>query len=91
MSNPALLRPGQDMTVRILFEGQPLSTRVYATYDGFTDTPNTYAYVTETKDDGTARVRATKPGLWMVRVEQRTTGGAERYVGRAVLVFEVKE
>ena len=91
VSNPAILRAGQDMTVRILYEGQPLSTRVYATYDGFTDTPNTYAYVTETKDDGTARVRATKPGLWMVRVEQRATGGAERYVGRAVLVFEVKE
>ncbi len=94
ISNPATLRPGQDMTVKIMFDGQPLSTRVYATYDGFTDTPNTYAYVTETKDDGTARVRATKVGLWMVRVEQRMAErapGHERYMGRAVLVFEVKE
>lgn len=94
VSNPASLRPGQDLRVRILFDGQPLSTRVYATYDGFTDNPNTYAYFTETADDGTARVRVTRPGTWMVRVEQRMNeraAGHERYMGRAVLVFEVKE
>lgn len=94
VSNPATLRPGQDLSVRILFDGQPLSTRVYATYDGFTDNPATYAYFTETADDGTARVRATRPGTWMVRVEQRMNEravGHERYMARAVLVFEVKE
>lgn len=94
VSNPATLRPGQDLSVRILFDGKPLSTRVYATYDGFTDNPATYAYFTETADDGTARVRATRPGTWMVRVEQRMNeraAGHERYMARAVLVFEVKE
>lgn len=94
VSNPATLHPGQDLSVRILFDGQPLSTRVYATYDGFTDNPATYAYFTETADDGTARVRATRPGLWMVRVEQRMSEratGHERYMARAVLVFEVRE
>ncbi|MBC7800537.1 MAG: DUF4198 domain-containing protein [Gemmatimonadaceae bacterium] len=93
-SNPATLKPGQDLNVRILFDGKPLSTRVYASYDGFTDNKNTYAYLTETADDGTARVRATVPGLWMVRVEQRMNeraAGHERYMARAVLVFEVKE
>lgn len=93
-SNPATLKPGQDLAVRILFDGQPLSTQVYATYDGFTDNPNTYAYFTETSDDGTARIRATRPGLWMIRVEQRVNERAadhDRYVARAVLVFEVRE
>ena len=94
ITNPGAFAAGQDLRVQVLFDGQPLSTRVYATYDGFTDNPNTYAYVTETADDGTARVRLTKPGLWMVRVEQRAAVRAadhEQYVGRAVLVFEAKE
>ncbi len=93
MANPAMLKPGQDLRVQILFDGKPLSTRVYATYDGFTDTPNSYAYFTETADDGTAKIRITQPGLWMVRVEQRTDEKAadhEQYLARAVTVFRVR-
>lgn len=93
MANPASVRPGQDLRVRILFDGKPLSTRVYATYDGFTENPNSYAYFTETADDGTAQVRITQPGLWMVRVEQRMEEKAadhEQYMARAVVVFQVK-
>ncbi len=93
MANPAMVKPGQDLRVQILFDGKPLSTRVYATYDGFTDTPNSYAYFTETADDGTAKIRITQPGLWMVRVEQRMDEKAtdhEQYMARAVTVFQVK-
>jgi uncharacterized GH25 family protein len=35
VTNPATVRPGDEMTVRVLFKGQPLTTNVYATYDGF--------------------------------------------------------
>lgn len=93
MVNPATVKPGQDLKVQILFDGKPLSTRVYATYDGFTDTPNSYAYFTETAEDGTAKIRITQPGLWMVRVEQRMDEKAadhEQYMARAVTVFQVK-
>lgn len=94
LANPGTVRPGEDLRVQILFDGKPLSTRVYATYDGFTDTPNSYAYFTETADDGTAKVRITRPGLWMVRVEQRMEEKAadhDQYMARAVTVFRVKE
>ena len=93
LSNPGSVKPGEDLRVQILFDGKPLSTRVYATYDGFTTTPNSYAYFTETAADGTAQVRITHPGLWMVRVEQRMDEKAadhEAYMGRAVVVFDVK-
>ena len=94
LANPASIKPGQDLSVQILFDGKPLSTRVYATYDGFTETPNSYAYFTETTDDGTAKIRLTRPGLWMVRVEQRMDEKAadhDVYMARAVVVFPVKE
>ena len=81
------------MTVRVLFKGQPLTTNVFATYDGFSKEENTYAYYTEGRGNGTARVKITQPGLWMVRVQHATrerTEEYDRYVARAVLLFEVK-
>ena len=47
------------MTVRVLFKGQPLTTNVYATYDGFSTEENTYAYYTEGHKDGGYGARAT--------------------------------
>jgi hypothetical protein len=53
----ANVRPGDEMTVRVLFKGQPLSTNIYATYDGFSKEESTYAYYTEGHKDGMAEVK----------------------------------
>lgn len=93
VTNPSTVKAGDEMTVRVLFRGQPLTTNVYATYDGFSREENTYAYYTEGHGDGTARVKITHPGLWMVRVQHTAperTEDYDRYVARSVLVFEVK-
>ena len=93
LTNPATVRPGDELTVRVLFRGQPLTTNVYATYDGFSKEENTYAYYTEGHTDGTAKVKIANPGLWMVRVQHTAperTEDYERYVARAVLLFEVE-
>ena len=93
VTNPALAKAGDDMAFKVLYKGQPLATNVWATYDGFSKRDNTYAYFTEGSDDGTATVKLTKPGLWMVRVEHsapETNPDYSRYVGRAVFVFAVK-
>lgn len=93
LTNPAEVRPGQEVAVQVLYNGKPLTVPVYATYDGFSGEENTYAYYTEGRPDGTARVKITQPGLWMIRAEQATadrTVDHDRYVGRAVLLFEVK-
>ena len=93
LTNPTTVRPGDELTVRVLFKGQPLTTNVYATYDGFSKEENTYAYYTEGHKDGTAKVKITHPGLWIVRVQHTApeqTEDYDRYVARAVLLFEVK-
>lgn len=93
VTNPAAAKAGGDVTVKVLLDGQPVAAKVLATYDGFTDQPNTYAFYTEGADDGTAKVRITQPGLWMVRVEvsqPEVTPTHDRYVARAVLVFDVR-
>lgn len=93
ITNPATAKVGDEITVKVIYKGQPLTTNVYATYDGFSKEENTYAYFTEGRADGTAKVKITHPGTWMVRVEHaaaEVTEDYDRYVGRAVLLFEVK-
>jgi len=92
VSNPAEAMIGKDMEFKILFDGKPFSTSVYATYDGFSTNPNTYAYFTETNEEGIAKVKITHPGVWMVRVEKEIAEPTEDYdnhVIRAVLVLGV--
>jgi nickel transport protein len=68
-------------------------TEVQATYDGFSRRSNTYAYATETLEDGLAYVRVNSPGIWMVRIEKRieeTTKDYDLYSLKATLVFSVQ-
>ncbi|MEC4803727.1 MAG: DUF4198 domain-containing protein [Jaaginema sp. PMC 1079.18] len=92
LRNPATVPFGDDLPVQILYKGEPLATSVFATYDGFTETPVSYAYYTETNADGIAQIRLTVPGLWMVRVqhtEMVENADYDRHITRSVLSFEV--
>lgn len=94
LTNPALAHPGDEIEFKVLFDGKPLSVdKVLATYDGFTKTPNTYAYFTEPYGEGLAKVKVSHPGIWMVRVEHAIAQPTDDYDSlamRSVLVFEVK-
>jgi uncharacterized GH25 family protein len=93
LTDPAAVKAGQDMDVKVLLDGKPMPSVVLATYDGFTKTPNTYAYYTETDDKGVAKVRITHPGLWMVRTEAKEAvsgSDVEQESLRATLTFFVK-
>ena len=93
LADPATVKVGQDLAVKVLYDGQPTPATVLATYDGFTKTPNTYAYYTETDDAGVAAVRITHPGLWLVRTEMKgvpADGAADQEVLRSTLTFFVQ-
>jgi len=92
-SNPATAKVGDEIGIKVLSDGKPIATAVNATYDGFSKQMDTYAYATQSKADGTAVVKVTQPGLWMVRVQNavpEVTNLYDRHVTRAVLVFSVK-
>jgi uncharacterized GH25 family protein len=85
-------KSGDELAFQILFEGKPLPAQVYATYDGFSRRNNTYAYVTETAE-GTAHVKVSRPGTWMVRVEKRAEETGKDYdlhALKATFIFSVK-
>jgi uncharacterized GH25 family protein len=93
VSNVLKARVGEELAFRILFDGKPLKSQVYATYDGFSRRYNTYTYATETLDDGLAYVKVTSPGTWMVRVEKRieeTGKDYDLYALKAALIFSVQ-
>ena len=94
VTNPADVKPGDFMTVKILLNGQPYTGPVWATYDGFvTEYENTYAYYTEA-ESGEAHVKITAPGWWGIRAAQAGLPGVEGEYDnlnlRSFLLFEVK-
>lgn len=93
ISNPAEAVIGNELNFQVLYDGSPFAVSVYATFDGFSNRPNTYAYFTETDENGVAGVKITHPGTWMVRVEkedQQSTEDYDKHVMRAVLIFGVQ-
>ena len=71
----------------------PAQVPVQATYDGFSRRYNTYAYATETLEDGLAYAKVNNPGISMVRVEKRIeepTKDYGLYSLKATLVFAVQ-
>ncbi len=92
VTDPASVSVGDEMTVKILYKGKPLATEVFATYDGFSRDPNTYAYYSKSDAKGMVRVKMSHDGTWMIRVENKQSDKTAEYdasVIRAVLVFRV--
>lgn len=92
VSDPGSAVVGKEIEFLILYDGKPLSTNVYATYDGFSEQNNTYAYFTESSGEGRAMVKITHPGTWMIRVQHElnnATKDYDKHVMRSVLVFGV--
>ena len=94
LNNPLELKVGDKLTVQVLYNGKPVSPEaVTATYDGFTDTPNAYAYFTEPYGEGMADITISAPGFWMVRVQyvvDQKGDNFEQHAMRSVLAFPVK-
>jgi uncharacterized GH25 family protein len=92
LANPLSLKVGNELSVKILLNGKPLNTMIYATYDGFSRHDYTFAYATEAKN-GVAHIKFTQPGIWMVRVENRQQVAHKdfnQHVLKATLIFPIQ-
>lgn len=95
VTNPADAKVGEYFRVKVLMKGQPMSGPVWATYDGFApEHESTYAYYTEGDADGTAWIKITHPGLWIVRAAVNNLPGDKGEYDsrnlRSILTFEVR-
>lgn len=92
LTNPAALKAGDELPVRVLFDGRPVPAMVQATYDD--DGREGHGFVIRTTADaeGLARVVLDRPGLWVVRTKHGVDEHRDGYVrfnGGANLVFAV--
>lgn len=66
LSNPCRWRVGDEIAVRVLFEGRPVSGfRVSAGHEGLAK--HTFVAHERTDENGQARFKLTRPGLWFLR------------------------
>lgn len=72
LKNPADLRIGDYMPVRVLIKNKPFSGYLYATYAGFSTRNETFAYTTRTDKKGMGKIRILKPGVWMIKATHKT-------------------
>ncbi len=70
MKDPAFLKEGDELPVKVLLEGQPAKTYVYGTYAGFSNESSTFAYTTHTDKEGIAKIKIIKAGTWLLLVKQ---------------------
>jgi uncharacterized GH25 family protein len=66
MKDPASLKAGDILPVKVLLEGQPARTYIYGTYAGFSESANTFAYTTRTDKEGIAKIKMIHDGEWLL-------------------------
>ena len=61
------VKVGDIIPVKLFLDNKPYRTILYATYDGFSEEKDTYAYATRIpSEDLTGKIKITKPGLWII-------------------------
>jgi uncharacterized GH25 family protein len=92
-TSPAAIKVGDEVPVQVLYDGEPILTKLYATYDGFSRRGMAFAFYAEMEEADTGYVKITHPGTWIIRAEHiddTRTDEIDRYIARAVLVLDVK-
>lgn len=98
LKDPSSLRTNDILPLKILHNGKPFkeSIMVYATYMGFSNETDVFAYTTwaSSYKEGIAEIRLLKPGIWMIFVNHKLpypdSKLADVYSYQATLTFEVK-
>ncbi|MDI6790294.1 MAG: DUF4198 domain-containing protein [Thermodesulfobacteriota bacterium] len=83
LKDPKEIKPGDAIPVRLLFEGRPLSTYLYATYAGYYSEDEPFPFFTKSNEEGVAYIRISQPGIWMVVSNHKVDFSAS-------LTFEIK-
>lgn len=83
LKNPSEVKGGDILPIKILFEGKPLSTYIYATYAGYYSENEPFPVFTRSNKKGVAYVKISQPGIWQVVCGHKVDFSAS-------LTFEIK-
>jgi len=72
LANPGSLKEGDVLPVKVLFKGKPLFRDfLHATYAGFSDEGETFAFSTMINQEGKANIKLLKRGSWLVKIPHK--------------------
>jgi len=93
VKNPADLKQGDYMPIKVLYKGEVLRTDIFATYAGFS-TEGAWAYTIGMNKEGIGQVKILQPGVWVIKVSHKEPypdpKECDQYSYTATLTFEVK-
>lgn len=93
LEDPANVKQGGYLPVKVLYNGEILQTEIFATYAGFS-TQGAWAYTTSSNKEGLGRIKILQPGVWMVKVSHKLPfpdpKECDQYSYTATMTFEVK-
>ncbi|MBU0991320.1 MAG: DUF4198 domain-containing protein [Proteobacteria bacterium] len=69
LKNPLMLEKGEILPVKVTLDGEPWGGMVCATYAGFSDMEDTFAYTTKADKEGIARIKILEKGLWLIKAD----------------------
>ncbi len=95
LQDPGKLNKGDYLPLKLVLDDKPFSYAwVYATYDGFSEEPETFAYTTRADGKGSAKIKVLKPGKWLILASNETPypdrEEADVYYFTDTLTFEIK-
>jgi len=67
LENPALLKTGDQLSVKVLLNGKPYETELNATYDTYSKEKNAFAQKVKTDSNGVGRIKLSNNGAWLLR------------------------
>ena len=72
LANPATLKEGDTLPVRVLYKGEPLFRDfIHATYAGFSNEDETFAFSTMVNREGIANIKLLKKGEWLIKAPHK--------------------
>ena len=93
LEDPACLKEGDYLPIKVLYKNEPLRAELYATYVGFS-TEGAWAYTARTNKEGVGRIKMLESGIWMIKVGHKVPypdpKECDQYSYTATLTFEVK-
>lgn len=66
LKNPEVIPTDGFMPVKVMFDGKPWRGLMHATYAGFSDKSDTFAYTTKPDKEGVAEIKMLKKGMWLL-------------------------
>lgn len=95
LKDPGQLKKGDYLPVKLILDGEPYRTWVYATYAGFSPERDTFAYtIRVNKEDMVAKIKILEKGVWLIKASDNIPypdpEEADDFSFTSTLTFEVK-